>query len=201
MSQNITQIINQLFSHLEQLNAVIYRHPSTFSSDFKEISGKVKEENLTFHKIDKIFADQNKLKLFLQNMNSFGLTEPDVMRWYSHFMVEYALAYIEYCRRYFLEMLDHNRQIGGRRISFNTPIGTLLTAIENQFNFPDVQQLFPRQLRNVLGHASWWWDNGEFVFRQNGVLHRLSYGDFRNAMTEFEKNFEALFNGYMARIP
>ena len=200
MSQNIQSTINQLFTYLEQNNLVIYRSPTTFSSDTKSIIEKVKQENITFHKIDKIFGDPQKQLNFLNSMRTFGLSEDDVMRWYSHYMMEFALEYIEYCRRYFLEMLDHSKTINNRTISFSTPIGTLLTAIELEFQFPDIQTLFPRELRNILGHGAWWWDNGDFVFRQqNGSLTRLSYGNFRDDMTDFDENFKNLFNTYIRR--
>ena len=76
----------------------------------------------------------------------------------------------------------------------------LLNSIENEFNFSDVQILYPRHLRNVLGHAAWWWENGTFVFRkQDGTLEHLTYGEFRTELTEFEQNFLEIFNEFEKR--
>lgn len=199
------KIFYNFFDLLEKHRLTDYKQFPKFNVKTQYILKNIQESGKTYKEFEKVFNDQHKLKQFSDNnKDSFSIDEIHSRRLIANYFIFHSLNYIEAHRLFLIENLKIGAKIGKKKqsISLKMPLGTLIVGISQEICFNDFQNLFPKDLRNMLGHSSWWWEHGKFVYEDDkGILIKVSFPRYTAMMNIFSKNMCDLVTEWISRIP
>jgi hypothetical protein len=196
------ETIRQLFDRLNQKGLLDLKPRESLSFEFRQMTERVGRTGDVFVKLRVIFTDQHRIRDFIQQNSSFGLTENDVMTIFCNYLIQYSLDYIEVMKRFFVENLRQGARIDRRQIDTNMTLGTLMHSLANECDIQVLLALIPYEFRNILGHGSYWWQNNRFCFFDiNGLVRELTFAEFMETMFRFDGVYTLIFSEYLSRLP
>ena len=165
--------VNKLFKKLDENNLLV---PFTDNTDIDEIS---KRNNSTMHISEMkymILTDEGFFEKYKKFWVPFDVTEFDLYNDFIQQGATYILGLFEMFKKFLLMILDTKKL----KINEKSPLGKILYAISKTPNFEknELENLFMLEVRNIIAHDNWYFEEKNFCYKENGVIKKLNLDEF-----------------------
>lgn len=125
----------------------------------EKIRNRINSTATTRHKLESIITSET-VKKFSVVMGEFGLSEQDIMNAYGSMMISEIFDGYELFKKYLLIIIDKpSLSITGKEA-----LGSLISKLEQNGIKHRFDECMDREIRNAIGHGSYWFENNEFYY-------------------------------------
>lgn len=123
------------------------------------ISDRINSEAKSIMKLEELFTS-NKKESFFADVNKYDITLGDLMNYYMGLYTHQLLDIFELFRKYLVVVLDKETL----ELSKNPTLGEIFAKFESKKINHEFDEVIDKNLRNALGHGSYWWKNSKFHY-------------------------------------
>lgn len=144
-------------------------------------------------KFDKIFA-RNNSTMHISEMKYMILTDDELFKKYKNFWIpfdvnefdlyndfiqqgsSYILGLFELFKRLLLMILDMKKL----QLNEKSTLGNIIFAISKitDLNKNELEDTLMLKIRNIIAHDSWYFEEKNFCYEENGIIKKLNLQDF-----------------------
>lgn len=164
---------SQLFEKLDSNKMLI-----PFNDDPK--FDKIFERNSSTRHISEmkymIFTDVEFFKKYKKFWLPFDVNEFDLYNDFIQQGASYVLGLFELLKRFLLMILD----IKKLQINEKSTLGSIIFTIskETDLNKNELEDLLMLKIRNIIAHDSWYFEEKNFCYEEDGIIKKLTLEDF-----------------------
>jgi len=182
LSLDASALVKEILPYVQNNNTVLTPHAGEFKRLFGEeppdslkqrvsmvekILDRINSEGVSIEKLELLITSQN-FTNFVKAVNPFGIITQDILNYYSGLLAHQILDIFELFKKYLLVILDKpSLSLNGKE-----PLGKLLNILESKGIDHHFDQFMDADLRNVLGHGWYWFENNEFNYIVDPKLKR-----------------------------
>ena len=164
---------SQLFEKLDSNNMLI---PFNDDPKFDKI---FERNNSTMHISEMkymIFTDVEFFKKYKKFWLPFDVNEFDLYNDFIQQGASYVLGLFELLKRFLLMILD----IKKLQINEKSTLGNIIFKIskETNLNKNELEDLLMLKIRNIIAHDSWYFEEKNFCYEEDGIIKKLTLEDF-----------------------
>jgi len=198
------KLIEDLFDKLEAKNLVEYKHRSEFPEKVKHIQNNRKEDTKTVRDFNEIFDDPEKFKKLTDFIkDEFDIEEKSTRRLITNYSIFHGFNYMEAMKSFLIQILKQGEKIGKRpyKISEDITFTQLAISLSQELDLPSFEELFPQQLRRILGHGNWFFKKGKLCYDdEDGEEVLLDKNEFFDILNDFDKTLSLILDEYLRRL-
>lgn len=131
------------------------------------ITERVNIEANSISKLEQLLAS-DKQGSFFTDISKHGISSPDIMNFYMIALTHQLLDITERFKKYLLITLD-KEAIG---LKDNPTLGNIFAKLKEKKINHKFDEIMDNQMRNALGHGSYYWKNGEFCYTVDSQYKR-----------------------------
>ena len=164
---------SQLFEKLDSNNMLI---PFNDDPKFDKI---FERNNSTMHISEMkymIFTDVEFFKKYKKFWLPFDVNEFDLYNDFIQQGASYVLGLFELLKRFLLMILDVKKL----QINEKSTLGNIIFKIskETNLNKNELEDLLMLKIRNIIAHDSWYFEEKNFCYEEDGITKKLTLEDF-----------------------
>lgn len=163
-----------------------------------KIMDRINSTMTTRHKLESLVTSAT-VKQFSVEVGKFGLTEADIMNAYGSMMISEILDAYELFKKHLLIVIDKPvLSITGKEA-----LGGLIHKIEQSGITHRFDECMDREIRNAIGHGSYWFENNEFYYVVDPTLRRtkkLTLGELLIKKIEVQRFGQAFMDMAYTKI-
>jgi len=190
--------VDELFKKLDSNNLLV---PFTDNSDIDEIS---RRNNSTMHISEMkymILTDEGFFKKYKNFWIPFEVTEFDLYNDFIQQGATYILGLFEMFKKFLLMILDTKKL----EINDRSTLGNIFHAISKtpKFEKKKLENLFMLEVRNMIAHDNWYFEEKNFCYKENGVVKKLNLDEFVQLIVDVTDVTNAVYlqwGQYMPRL-
>jgi len=147
--------------------------------NFQNIIERAQKTVDILEKKEKIFQDQKQYENYKNDLSKYGFTEDDISHEFFSQAVHSMLAHFEILKRFLREILNKQKLGIGAVDMFGEIIDKMGTGFGfNKAEKESFKALFNVEMRNVIGHDSWYYKDRKFAYKKpSGTEVVLDFGD------------------------